>query len=88
MTTVHLVAATALVLGVGMRAGAQQSEQRWKAHDPIVLQRDRLLAEGEIGGGEFAHLQQRVAATVEAAFGFAQHSPWPELRELTTDVYA
>jgi len=61
---------------------------RWKARDPIALQRDRLLAAGEIAGGEFAHLQQRVAATVEAAFGFAQNSPWPDLRELTTDVYA
>jgi TPP-dependent pyruvate/acetoin dehydrogenase alpha subunit len=61
---------------------------RWKQRDPIVLQRDRLLAEGEIAGGELAHLQQRVAATVEAAFGYAQNSPWPDLRELTTDVYA
>lgn len=61
---------------------------RWKARDPIALQRDRLLAQGEIAGGEFAHLEQRVAATVEAAFAFAQASPWPDARELTTHVYA
>ena len=31
---------------------------------------------------------QRVAATVDAALGFAQNSPWPAPGELTTDVYA
>jgi pyruvate dehydrogenase E1 component alpha subunit len=61
---------------------------RWKARDPIVLQRERLLAAGVIAGGELSHLEQRVAATVEAAFSFAQNSPWPDARELTTDVYA
>ena len=61
---------------------------RWKARDPIALLRDRLLAEGVLAHGELAHLQQRVADTVEAAFAFAQNSPWPDARELTTDVYA
>jgi TPP-dependent pyruvate/acetoin dehydrogenase alpha subunit len=60
----------------------------WKARDPIALQRDRLLKEGLVAGGELSHLEQRVAATVEAAFTFAQNSPWPDTRELTTDVYA
>ncbi len=61
---------------------------RWKARDPIALQRDRLLAAGELAPGELAHLQQRVADTVAAAFAFAQASPWPDVRELLTDVYA
>ncbi len=60
----------------------------WKARDPIVLQRERLLAQGVVAGGELAHLEQRVGATVEAAFDFAQASPWPDVRELTTHVYA
>ena len=60
----------------------------WKARDPIALQRDRLLKDGVLAGGELAHLEQRVAATVEAAFTFAQNSPWPDAREITTDVYA
>lgn len=41
-----------------------------------------------IGAGELSHLQQRVDATIDAALAFAQASPWPELRELTSDVYA
>ncbi|MBX3603971.1 MAG: thiamine pyrophosphate-dependent dehydrogenase E1 component subunit alpha [Piscinibacter sp.] len=61
---------------------------RWKARDPIALMRERLLAEGELARGELAHLEQRVAATVQAALEFAKNSPWPALSELTTHVYA
>jgi TPP-dependent pyruvate/acetoin dehydrogenase alpha subunit len=60
----------------------------WKARDPIALMSDRLLAQGVTAPGEHTHLQQRVTATVEAALAFAQNSPWPDTRELTTDVYA
>ena len=62
--------------------------QRWKARDPIALQRDRLLQDGTLTRGELAHIQQRVAATVQAALAFAQNSAWPDVRELTTHVYA
>lgn len=60
----------------------------WKARDPIALARDRLLADGTVTPGELRHLEQRVAATVEAAFDFAQASPFPAASELATDVYA
>ena len=62
--------------------------QRWKARDPIALQRDRLLQDGTLTRGELAHVEQRVAATVQAALAFAQNSAWPDVRELTTHVYA
>lgn len=60
----------------------------WKARDPIALQAERLLAAGVLAPGELAHLQARVGDTVSAALAFAQQSPWPDLRELATDVYA
>jgi len=60
----------------------------WKARDPIALMSERLTREGVAASGEIAHLRQRVAATIDAALAFAQNSPWPELSELTTDVYA
>jgi TPP-dependent pyruvate/acetoin dehydrogenase alpha subunit len=60
----------------------------WKRRDPIALASARLVAEGVLGHGEAAHLQQRVDATIGAALSFAQNSPWPDLRELTTDIYA
>ena len=61
---------------------------RWKARDPIDMLRDRLLAQGVLAGGELAHFAQRVADTIAAAHAFASDSPWPDPRELTTDVYA
>jgi acetoin:2,6-dichlorophenolindophenol oxidoreductase subunit alpha len=60
----------------------------WKARDPIDRQIARLLERGEITSGELQHIRQRVAGVIDAASAFAQASPWPDARELTTDVYA
>ena len=60
----------------------------WKARDPIDRLRDRLLTEGVIGAGEFAQMQSRCDAAIDAAVEFAQSSPWPDAGELLTDVYA
>jgi pyruvate dehydrogenase E1 component alpha subunit len=60
----------------------------WKRRDPIDLHAHRLLADGVLSAGELQHLRQRVDDTIAAALAFAQHSPWPDARELTTDVYA
>lgn len=59
-----------------------------RADDPIVRYTGRLLAEGVIAAGELAAMQDRVRASAQAALAFAQASPWPDLAELTTDVYA
>lgn len=61
---------------------------RWKARDPIATFSARLIADGVLGSSELAHLRQRVDATTAAALAFAQNSPWPDVRELATDVYA
>lgn len=60
----------------------------WKQRDPIDAYTRRLLADGVVTPGEVSHLQQRVDATIAAALAFAENSPWPDARELTTDVYA
>lgn len=60
----------------------------WRGRDPIARQSRRLLEAGVLTDGELAHLQQRADAVVDAAVAFAQNSPWPDVRELTTDVYA
>lgn len=60
----------------------------WRGRDPIARQSHRLLEAGVLADGELAHLQQRVGAVVDAALAFAQNSPFPDVRELTTDVYA
>ena len=60
----------------------------WRGRDPIERQSRRLLEARVLTEGELAHLQQRAAAVMDAALAFAQNSPWPDVRELTTDVYA
>lgn len=62
--------------------------ERWRSRDPIVRARGRLLDDGVLRDGELAHIEQRVASTIDAAFAFAQNSPWPDASELVTDVYA
>jgi acetoin:2,6-dichlorophenolindophenol oxidoreductase subunit alpha len=62
--------------------------ERWMARDPIAQLTERLFGEGLLRGGELIQMEQRVEATVAAAKDFALNSPWPDLAELTTDVYA
>jgi pyruvate dehydrogenase E1 component alpha subunit len=60
----------------------------WKDRDPLRLMAERLLAQGVVAPAELAQLRQRAEATVDAAVAFAEASPWPDVRELATDVYA
>lgn len=62
--------------------------EAWKTRDPIEQQIDRLLERGEVSTAELNHIGQRVQTVIDAATAFAQASPWPDLRELTTHVYA
>jgi pyruvate dehydrogenase E1 component alpha subunit len=60
----------------------------WRARDPIELMHRRLADAGALGADEFEQIRSRCEAKVEAAVAFATASPWPDARELTTDVYA
>lgn len=60
----------------------------WKNRDPLTLMAERLMADKVIAAAELAQLRQRCEATVDAAVAFAEASPWPDVRELATDVYA
>ncbi len=58
-----------------------------RAHEPMVVLREKLIdrgvAESQIGG-----IEAEVDGDVEEATEFAQNSPWPDLSEAYTDVYA
>ncbi|NRF65594.1 thiamine pyrophosphate-dependent dehydrogenase E1 component subunit alpha [Aquincola sp. S2] len=56
--------------------------------EPIKRLAERLIAEHVLAPGEVAAMEQRVLATLEAALVFAQASPYPDVAELTTHVYA
>ncbi|MCL4184923.1 MAG: thiamine pyrophosphate-dependent dehydrogenase E1 component subunit alpha [Burkholderiaceae bacterium] len=59
-----------------------------RAHDPIRVTSERLIAAGVIDRDALERLRRRVDAAIEAAAAFANDSAWPDPRELTTDVYA
>ncbi len=60
----------------------------WRGEDPILRMRHRLQEQGRLTPEGFAELQARCAAAMDQAELFASSSPFPELAELTTDVYA
>jgi pyruvate dehydrogenase E1 component alpha subunit len=60
----------------------------WAAKDPIGRFQERLLRQGFLTGAEIAEIEDRVRSTMDQAAAFAVSSPYPDLAELTTDVYA
>lgn len=60
----------------------------WAAKDPIDRYKERLLQQGLLGAGDIERIEGAVRQRIEAAVEFAAASPYPELSELTMDVYA
>ena len=58
------------------------------AADPVVRFRADLIAVGHASEAELAALDEEGARAAEAAWEFARESPYPEVEELLTDVYA
>jgi TPP-dependent pyruvate/acetoin dehydrogenase alpha subunit len=58
-----------------------------RAHEPLVVLHNRLLERG-VDQADLDQIRQEVEAEVEAAVEAAQASPWPDLAEAYTDVYA
>jgi len=60
----------------------------WKRKDPIAALEARLLGRGTLTEKELEEIKARVQQTIASAAAFAEASPYPDLSELTTDVYA
>ncbi len=58
---------------------------RWKAMDPVALQRQRLLAHGR--GAEVEALEAELRAQVAASVQKALDAPYPEPADLTQDLF-
>ena len=61
---------------------------RWRARDPILLARNRLIAEGHLSDAAAREMEAAVTRRMERAAAFAEASPFPGFEALTTDVYA
>ena len=62
--------------------------EAWLARDPIAMCRDRLIADGQLTAAQAAALADKVASRIAVAQAFAEASPFPDVSELTRDVYA
>ena len=71
--------------GTAYRTEAEVEE--WKARDPLVIYRTRLLEERRAGEAQIAAIDARVEARVEAAVAAAEASPEPPVDELARHVY-
>lgn len=56
--------------------------------DPYPRFRDRLVADGIATEEQLAAIESDISAEIEEAVEFAKNSPFPDLSELTQDVYA
>jgi pyruvate dehydrogenase E1 component alpha subunit len=61
---------------------------RWRLRDPILLHSTWLVEQGIASEDEIEGVRQEVAETIAEALQFARESPYPEIEDLLTDLYA
>jgi acetoin:2,6-dichlorophenolindophenol oxidoreductase subunit alpha len=66
----------------------EEEVKAWLARDPLTVARCRLVDAGTATEADLDTVDAEVAAEVEAAVERAKTGPWPELSEVTTNVYA
>ena len=68
---------------------AKDEEQRWVSQrDPITLCADRLVEAGMADSASLEVISNNLAKSMDEAVSFAVAAPYPELSEVTEDVYA
>lgn len=75
-----------LDVGVGRRE--EQEFRHWRARDPVDRQEALLRAAGIVDAAAVGRLEAEIDAEVEAAFRFAEESPFPAGEEAFTAVCA
>jgi pyruvate dehydrogenase E1 component alpha subunit len=65
----------------------EEEVRAWLERDPLKITRRQLLEDGH-SEEDLDRIDQAVAARVETATEQAKADPWPELSEVTADVYA
>lgn len=70
---------------IGYRA--EDEFHLWRARDPVDRLEQRLVARGVLSRAQIAEMERQLRAEVDAAFRFAEESPFPEPAEALLDVY-
>ena len=67
----------------------KSEEEEWKSHrDPIAVLEKRLLTDRKIKRSVFEKITEDATAEIEAGVEFAVNAPYPDVNEVTEDVYA
>ncbi|MEZ4676920.1 MAG: thiamine pyrophosphate-dependent enzyme [Caldilineaceae bacterium] len=66
---------------------AKEEIELQREHEPMTVLRRKLIDRG-VEEGKLDSIEADVDGEVEEATEFAQNSPWPDLAEAYTDVYA
>ena len=64
----------------------EEVEERKRNADPINILRDFMTERNWLTSADDDQIQQRAADEITRAAKFAEESPWPEMREVGTDV--
>lgn len=62
--------------------------EKWKERDPVKIIKQYMLDEGRINRTDLSKLENSIQDKVNAAFDFAEHSPFPGKKEMETHIYA
>ncbi len=60
---------------------------RWLKRDPIVILKNKMIADGQLDETEFDELHGAIERTVHDAVEWAKAEPYPALDALTRDIY-
>lgn len=71
---------------IGYRTEAEF--QKWKKRDPLVRSERALAAAKAFKPGELDAFRARVRTEIDEAFAYARACPYPDPKELLTEVYA
>ncbi|PZS05867.1 MAG: pyruvate dehydrogenase (acetyl-transferring) E1 component subunit alpha [Chloroflexi bacterium] len=62
--------------------------QAWMARDPLIIARDKLAESEAHTDADLDRIDAEIGADIDAAAERAKSAPWPDLREVITNVYA
>jgi len=65
----------------------QDEVKTWKARDPLLVLREKIVTRGQATGAELDTLSSQAEVRVDAAEEHARAAPYPALEEVYTDVY-
>jgi pyruvate dehydrogenase E1 component alpha subunit len=62
--------------------------EEYRKHDPVEILRGRILSEGIVSEKDMEALEEIVRKEIQVAHDWALASPFPQLAEIYTDIYA